>query len=298
MSVARPAVPSSREDQHQWLSTLDSSSSKCPPSVVDAFVLGLSRACANDVVTTGANHRAETGLAVSLDALDALPEPCVNALRRFGAQCRRERRAAYGSLVGGPGRTVLLTRSANEEPQLLDSPFFDAHHLRGCGPRPMLWAGSAVSALVRSRAEARGVGIVTRDEPTLAGVLSWLRSHDGVDDALPEPASCRDERVISIEAGPRTALQLYPSPFGGDDRPHDLVERVAVPAVDTVLLSVYTPAVGSAGVPAEALVRPLCTEAMLDQWFRVAGGAIVAASDDDEGDTRGASWTFVLMHRR
>lgn len=148
-----------------------------PRSATDAFVLGLARARADAIVTTGACLRAEPGLR------HALADTAQAAWRRE----RLGRRS--------PPLSVVLTRG----------PSLDLRHVLFEAPALVFTGESAAPQLVR-RARELGLAleVVGREPCDLAALMQHLRVERGLE-------------TIDVEAGPRTAATLYAAPGRVDE---------------------------------------------------------------------------------
>ncbi|MFP6639434.1 MAG: hypothetical protein VCC04_04250 [Myxococcota bacterium] len=146
-----------------------------PRSETDAFVLGLARARADAIVTTGRILREEPSTRHALGGAEALD---LAAWRR--------------DLLGRPDppRSVVLT-SGRE---------IDWSHPLFRGPRPVLvFTGERAAKELGDAARAVGAQLIAHPEPSLGALLSYLRD-------LP------DMRTVLLEVGPDTVRSVYTTP--------------------------------------------------------------------------------------
>jgi len=158
-----------------------------PRSDTDDFTLSLARARADAIVTTGRILRLEPRLTHELLGPTGLQAD----LREWRAQ-RLGRSEPARSAVLSSGRELDL-----------DHPL-----LRAAG-RPLILTSPAAVARLSGAARPRGIELLGLEPLDLRASLAALQA--------------RGARCISIEAGPRSALQLYEAPL----------------AVDELMLSVY-----------------------------------------------------------
>lgn len=155
---------------------------EAPSSAHDAFVLGLARARADAIITSGRTLRQEGDLTHALDG----PGSMGQAL----AEWREQRLAKPRAPV-----SLVLTESGDVD---LHHPFFD-------GPgRQMIFTGPAGAWKLESRAADAGVELVTVAEPTPRGAVDLLRAELGA-------------ATVSIEAGPSVARSFYEAPLMVDE---------------------------------------------------------------------------------
>lgn len=141
-----------------------------PKSPWDAFVLSLSRARAGAILTTGANLRAEP----QLNHRALVGQPAAGALEAW------RRREGFHE----PPLSVVLTSGRD----------LDVGHPLFAGPAA-IFTGSDGAQRVGKAAKARGVEVVTVNEPGPRAAVHWLQESG--------------RGPISIEAGPSTAGELY-----------------------------------------------------------------------------------------
>lgn len=153
-----------------------------PRSSHDAFLLGLARARADAIVTTGRILRQEPGMTHAIGG----PASMADALRAW----RWERLAK-----GRPPISLVLSRSGDID---LKHPFF-----RGPG-RQMIYTGPKGAWKLDSLAADAGVDLVTVPEPTPRGAVELLRGELGA-------------ATISMEAGPTVARTYYDPPLAVDE---------------------------------------------------------------------------------
>jgi riboflavin biosynthesis pyrimidine reductase len=142
-----------------------------PRSETDGFVLGLARARADVIVTTGAILRAEPTLRIDL------PAPAAAGLTAW-------RRDALGRRE--PPRVLVLTSGRGLD---LDHPAFSSW------ATPVVLTSMATADALRAEARARGIAIVAQPRLGLPEAIAW---------ALGDGA-----RTVVVEAGPSTARALY-----------------------------------------------------------------------------------------
>lgn len=148
-----------------------------PEGAYDRFVLGLCRARADAILTTGRILRSEPGL--THDYLGP------STLRHALAEWRLQSLGKTESV-----RSVILT-SGEQLPR--------SHPLFQGRTRPVIVTSSEGARRLGAWAAAAAVHVVTMAEPSAAQALRFVRESLGA-------------RTISIEAGPHTALPLYQSP--------------------------------------------------------------------------------------
>lgn len=143
-----------------------------PRSDTDRFVLNLTRARTDAIVSTGANLRAEPGMQFDLVG------PGTGALMRW--------RVDVHELM--PPVALILTRAED----------FDPEHPALKGPaRVVLYLPRDKVDVVRKRLKSfRWITVHGVDDPGVLDAVAWLRE-------------ARDARSISIEAGPSTANALH-----------------------------------------------------------------------------------------
>lgn len=235
---------------------------RCPRSAGDAFLLGLVRAAADDVVTSSANLRAEPGLVVSLRA-ESLPDMGEITTPAFLRRWRAD------SKPRDEGVLAVLTHSGDVElnAALLREP------LETRCFRPLLIVSRDNSGGLMKRVDDAGgglevvpVGVDGVDELSAAAAARWLHRRGG------------PGRIVSVEAGPRLSRSLYTAPAA---------------CSDTVVLGVRL-VEDAADLPAGSLVQsasPFSTSDLLHDCELVAGSRVV--------DTSGTGqWAFVLLHRK
>ena len=148
-----------------------------PRSMYDQFVLGLSRARADAILTTGKILRSEPGL--THDYLGS------STLRHALAEWRTRSLGKTES-----ARSVVLT-SGKRLPQ--------SHPLFRGSTRPMVVTSSEGARRLGAWAAAADVQVVALAEPSAEQALRYMSETLGA-------------RALSVEAGPQTALPLYQSP--------------------------------------------------------------------------------------
>jgi riboflavin biosynthesis pyrimidine reductase len=148
-----------------------------PVSSTDAFVLGVARARADVIVTTGASLRAEPGLHHGLDGL-----------RRPGRALAAWRRERLGR--PGPPASCVLTASGNVD---LNHRLFRESLRTVIYTRP-----AAAERLARAVRDERidTVEIVADENSSLAATVEYLRNE-------------KEFATVSVEAGPSAAAPLY-----------------------------------------------------------------------------------------
>ena len=143
-----------------------------PRSETDAFVLGLARARADAVVTTGRILREEPSM---LHALGGREDLDLAAWR----QDRLGRR--------DPPRCVVLTSGRA----------VDWSHPVFAGPLPVLvFTGEQAAKALAEAARAVGAQLVAHPEPSIEALIGYLRGQ-------------QEMRTISLEVGPSTVRSLY-----------------------------------------------------------------------------------------
>lgn len=141
----------------------------------DAFVLGLARARADVIITTGRVLRHEPTLDHRLPG-EVLGEALLDwRLRRLG----KER----------PPATVILSSGRELD---LDHPVF--RHWT----RPMVYTSREGQWILESRAADHGVEVIAADQPSIQGAVEAVRRELGA-------------ATIDLEAGPGVASELYNS---------------------------------------------------------------------------------------
>ncbi len=158
----------SPDDRHRHVLRIEP---RTPRSDTDRFVLGLSRARADAIVTTGAILRAEPTLRFDLQG------PGAGALMRWRVDVHEL----------GPPTVLILTRGA------LD---FDHPALKGPARVVLYVPDDRVDFVRRQLKSFRWITVCGDATPTLERALDWLRRE----------RACTS---ISIEAGPSTASPLY-----------------------------------------------------------------------------------------
>jgi riboflavin biosynthesis pyrimidine reductase len=153
-----------------------------PASETDRFLLGVARARADAILTTGRILRREPAVTHALDA----PAGWSEALEAW----RRERLGKRE-----PPLSVVLTSGRGLD---LEHPLFRS------GTRTLVYTSEGASRELAGRAAALGVEVVGRPRP-------------GPRDALDHLARVRGVATLSIEAGPSTSLALYKDPFAVDE---------------------------------------------------------------------------------
>jgi riboflavin biosynthesis pyrimidine reductase len=148
-----------------------------PGSTYDQFALGLSRARADAILTTGKILRSEPGL--THDYLG--PSTLRHALAEWRMRSLGKTESA---------RSVILT-SGERLPR--------SHPLFRGTTRPMIVTSSEGARRLGAWAAAADVQVVAMAEPSAEQALRYLAETMGA-------------RALSIEAGPHTALPLYRSP--------------------------------------------------------------------------------------
>jgi riboflavin biosynthesis pyrimidine reductase len=149
-----------------------------PESEIDFLLLGLARARADSIVTTGRILREETAVTHDLQG-----EPSVRtALREWRLETLR---------TNAPPWLVILTSGRDLDP---DHPAFHAW------TRPIVLCPESSVAEVRRRVAGTRIEVVGHPAPTLRAAIVYLREGRGA-------------RRISIEAGPSTVIEAYrPAP--------------------------------------------------------------------------------------
>ncbi|HKK71776.1 MAG TPA: hypothetical protein VKA86_11205 [Candidatus Krumholzibacteria bacterium] len=174
-ALSHVAAVWSPDDRHRHVLRIDP---RGPRSDTDRFVLGLGRARADAIVTTGAILRAEPTLRFDLRG------PGAGALMRWRVDVHEL----------GPPIVLILTHGA------LD---FDHPALKGPA-RVVLYVPDDRVDFVRKRLTSfRWITVCGDETPSLERALDWLRRE-------------RECASISIEAGPSTASPLY-EPEGAVD---------------------------------------------------------------------------------
>ena len=171
-----------------------------PESDHDFFVLNLARARADAIVCTGRMLRMEPETRYDLQG----PGRLASALGAW----RRERAGR-----AEPPWLVVLTSGQG----------FDPGHvaLRG-EPRPVVYAPRSAVSELEARTAGTPIEVVGSEHPSVREAVGWLRAERGA-------------RVVSIEAGPTTAAELYEAPVAVDElmlsryRGAELDERVVGP---------------------------------------------------------------------
>lgn len=150
---------------------------EAPRSVTDRFVLGLARARADTVLTSGAILGAEPKLRLEMGA--------AGEERAEFQAWRRELIGCTQPLFGG-----VMTRNPHLD---LDHPFFEK------GERTAIYTTSEAAASLEERAQERGIALIPRATPTVADAIVALREHFGA------PA-------VGIELGAGASRPLYSEP--------------------------------------------------------------------------------------
>lgn len=156
---------------------------EAPAARHDTLALGLLRARADAILTTGRILRAEP------EATHALPGP--GPLRAALAAWRRE-------ILGKVRAPVSLVLTSGRDVDF-DHPFFRA----GVG-RKVVFTSRAGAFALESRAIDFGVEVVAVEEPTPRAALEFLRAAFGA-------------ATIAVEAGPSVARGLYEQPLVIDE---------------------------------------------------------------------------------
>jgi len=145
---------------------------QAPRSATDGFVLGLARARADIIVTTGRILRDEPGL---VHEIASDPQLDLSAWRR----------------------EHLLRSSLPEVAVLTSGRALDWNHpVFSGGSRVSIFTGEDQSNALSIKAKERGVKLITDPEPTLEGLLAYLGTRDEV-------------RTVTLEVGPSTVASLY-----------------------------------------------------------------------------------------
>jgi len=153
-----------------------------PESAHDAFVLNLTRARADAIVTTGKNLRAEPELNHDLQG----PGDLGQALLHW----RRDH-------LGKPNRPVTLVLTSGRTLDL-------GHRIFRSWTRPVIYTGREGGWRLESRAADAGVEVVPVAEPSLRAAVDFLRREFGA-------------ATVAIEAGPSTSRELYDDPLRVDE---------------------------------------------------------------------------------
>lgn len=151
-----------------------------PVSTTDAFVLGVARARASVIVTTGASLRAEPGLHHGLDGL-----------RRPGKALAAWRRERIG--LSEPPASCVLTASGKIDLR---------HRLFALSPRTLIYTRPGAADRLRQTVRDEGletVEVVSDANSSLAAAVEYLRIEEGF-------------ATVGIEAGPTAAATLYEHP--------------------------------------------------------------------------------------
>ena len=153
-----------------------------PHSETDFFLLNLTRARADAIITSGKILREEPGVTHDLQGPEGVPE----ALGSWRAE-----RLGKTS----PPLSVVLT-SGRE----LDF----AHPLFHAATSPLVFTSEKAAAELAGRAHVAGVELVGREKPSLREAIRYLRGERGLEDIL-------------VEAGPSTSRSLYDDPVVVDE---------------------------------------------------------------------------------
>lgn len=167
-----------------------------PESNHDFFVLNLTRARADAILTTGKNLRAEPELVHRLQG----PGQVSRALLKWRERYLKKSR---------PPVTLVLTSGRDVD---LEHPVFHSW------TRPVIFTGRDGQWRLESRAPDRGVEIVGVDEPGVRAAIECLRFEFGA-------------ATIAIEAGPSVSRRLYQEPAAVDEL---LLSVADVPVPDGV----------------------------------------------------------------
>lgn len=154
-----------------------------PKSDHDLFMLGVARARADAIVTTGKILRAEPALNHDLPGSPRLAA-ALGQWRKRVLERRPDR-----PLV------VILTSGRNLEPE---HPAFHAW------ARPVIYTSKHAATNLREELAVAAIDVVGSAQPDLRDAIAYLRSEAGC-------------RTISIEAGPSTSGQLYEPPVLVDE---------------------------------------------------------------------------------
>jgi riboflavin biosynthesis pyrimidine reductase len=158
-----------------------------PKSPTDAIVLGLARARADVIVTTGRILRHEPGLSHRLHD-DPQVETALSSWR--------EQQLGRRELP----RTLILTRG---EDVPLEHPIFapdrDSRRLA-----PAIVTGERAAERLRAHAGSRAVDVIARGAPGLRDTIEFAREQFAA-------------RTLLVEAGPSSARSLYESPIAVDE---------------------------------------------------------------------------------
>jgi len=155
-----------------------------PKSDADRFVLGVARARADAVLTTGRNLRLEPRLTHAL-----WPRRRGGGWDAALAAWRRERLGRTA-----PRWSLVLTRRGDLD---LGHPVFR-------GPtRGVLFTDESAGRELAPRARGAGVEVVAHPRPGPRAALAWLRAQGAVG--------------VAVEAGPTTARSLYDAPLAVDE---------------------------------------------------------------------------------
>lgn len=153
-----------------------------PRALHDVFALGLARARADAILSTGQILRSEPEVRHELPG----PPELAGALAAF----RRER---LGKTA--PPIPLVLTSGRDVD---LDHPLFTA------APQTILFTSEDGAARLDEQARARGITVVAHPEPGARSALDYLRRE-------------RDVRTLVVEAGPTTTRKLYDDPVAIDE---------------------------------------------------------------------------------
>jgi len=171
-----------------------------PRSDHDFSVLNLARARADAIVCSGRMLRMEPRTRYDLQGPGSSP-------RALGAW-RRERAGRRE-----PPLLVVLTSGRG----------FDPGHVALAGePRPVVYAPREATGELEAKTQGTRIEVVGAEDPSLRGVVAWLRRTRGA-------------RLVSMEAGPTTSARLYEPPVAVDElmlsryREAELDERVVGP---------------------------------------------------------------------
>lgn len=155
---------------------------RTPKCVHDVFVLALTRARADALLTTGKTLRAEPALEHRLLGPGKVPEALLDWRRRYLGKSR-------------PPVSLVLTRGRGLD---LDHPVFRAW------TRPVIYTSREGQWLLESQAADRGIEIIGVDRPTVRGAIECLRFEYGA-------------ATIAIESGASVARRLYEPPAAVDE---------------------------------------------------------------------------------
>jgi riboflavin biosynthesis pyrimidine reductase len=155
---------------------------RSPRSETDRFLLGVARARADAIVTTGRILRAEPDVT---HALGASSEETA-ALAEWRRCIAGKAEPPLSAVLTGGGAVDL------------------SHPLLRTAPRPLIVTGRETARDLASAARAAGIEVVARDRPGLRDVVAFLRAE----------RSCT---TVTVETGPSTARELYQPPLVIDE---------------------------------------------------------------------------------